>query len=82
MSYFQDEHLRKFFEKEKAQIADQLIAQQPVAPAARTKILGIHPPKIPDEHAGLINGDIVAIEAEAKEQGWFHTYLKPSYCNL
>jgi hypothetical protein len=46
-----------------------LIAQQPVAAASRTKILGIHPPKIPDEHAGLINGDIQSIEAEAKENG-------------
>lgn len=64
-----DEHLHKFFEREKSRIADQLIAQQPVAAASRTKILGIHPPKIPDEHAGLINGDIQSIEAEAKENG-------------
>jgi len=46
-----------------------LIAQQPVAAASRSKILGIHPPKIPDDHAGLINGDIQSIEADAKENG-------------
>ena len=60
----QGEAIKSFFEQNSDAIDDQLIAQQPI------KRLGIHPPKISEEHAGLLQDqNLEMIEEKAKLEG-------------